>query len=547
MALFQEVMAALLSKIRLLLGVIQPGTIRSGVLVVIFATVARGLLAAQPFALAGAAVAAVRGTSMVTSMAVYVCIGVASGVCSAIANRFALRARERTGSDIAFATLVALLRPDRSFWRYSVGDLMHAFNKGRDAAHAIVSDLFTDLVPYLLGLVIALSFLAVRVSGPTALIVCAATAILAIWNLHDVRKEYVLCQRLDEAERAIVANIGTAHELGEVVRSFGTAPFLVRTLRHQLAEFDAQVDRHGRHYFRKQVRQEIVRWSGLVAAIGVYLSDYGTGGDMAGAERTGGLVALILAYFQLIAPIVELSRSAERLTHASASMQVAARVLEDANHEPPKALPPRQAVETFALEQLAAMNGPARSVEWRRGDVVIVQGPSGIGKTTLARAMAGLVPAAGSVIVNGTAYTLPAQSGELSRYVLYVPQVDYVFAGTIADNIRLGDRSISDAAIEDAARQLGITEMMRARGLTLDHPIHDRGGDWSGGERRRIALARAFVRDAGVLILDEPTANLDRRSAEAVLAAFRARFSHAILLVISHDEIAQQNDKRLSW
>ena len=546
-------MTQLPSNLRLLLGVIQASTLRSAVLVALFATFARGLLAVQPFVLAGATVAAARGTGLATSIAAYVCIGVVSGLCSATANRFALRARERTGSDIAMATLVALLRPDRSFWRYSVGDLMHAFNKGRDAAHAVVSDLFTDLVPYLTGLVIALSFLAVRVSAPTAIIVCAVTGILAAWNLRDVRKEYALCQCLDEAQREIVRHIGTAHELGEVVRSFGTAPFLIETLGRQLAKFDGQVERHGRHYFRKQVRQEIVRWFGLVAAIAVYLSQgYGAGSDTANVERIGGLVALILAYFQLIAPIVELSRSAERLTHASASMKVAARVLEDADREPPKALPPREAVGTFVLQHLLAMSGnrtigTARSASWRRGDVVIVQGPSGIGKTTLARSMAGLIPATGSVIVNRTAYTLPARSSELCRFVLYVPQVDYVFAGTIADNIRLGDRSISDETIEDAARQLGITDMMSARGLTLSDSIQDRGGDWSGGERRHIALARAFVRDAGVLILDEPTANLDRQSAQAVLAAFRARFSDAILVVISHDDIAQPTDKLFSW
>ncbi|WP_186307072.1 ATP-binding cassette domain-containing protein [Mesorhizobium amorphae] len=83
--------------------------------------------------------------------------------------------------------------------------------------------------------------------------------------------------------------------------------------------------------------------------------------------------------------------------------------------------------------------------------------------------------------------------------------------------------------------------------MTLSDRIGDRGADWSGGERRRIALARAYVRDAGVVILDEPTTNLDRRSALHILEAFRERFKSSILLVISHDDVATDGDKRLEW
>lgn len=543
----------LIANIHLLRNVIQASTVRAGLYVAAFATAASVLLAFQPFVLARATVAVAQGAGLVAILAAYVGIGLISGVCSASANYFALRSRERIGGDIALATLTALLRPDRSFWRYSISDLIHAFNKGREAAHAIVSDLFIDLAPYLAGLLVAVSLVAVQVSWPTAAIIFAAAIIFITWNLRDVRKEYALGKSFDEAQRGIVANIATAHELGEVVRSYGTETFLTSRLRDQLAEFDGRVHRHARHYFGKHVRLEIVRWAGLVAAIAVYLSGYGTTVAAASAERVGGLVALILAYFQLIAPIVDLSRSAERLTRSSASMEVAANILRDAQGEGPVAATSRVPVESFELDGVTAMNGDRpigarRSAAWKRGDVVVFQGPSGVGKSTLARTLAGLIPAAtGTVVVDGRAYPLSVRSNELRRHTLYVPQVDYVFAGTVADNIRLGDPSISDEAIEDAARQLGIAEMLAARGLTLSDRINDRGGDWSGGERRRIALARAFVREAGVLILDEPTTNLDRGSAKAILAAFRERFKHSILVVISHDNIAESTDKLLSW
>lgn len=543
----------LIANIHLLRSVIQASTVRASLYVAVFSTTASVLLAFQPFVLARAMVAVGQGTRLEAILAAYVGIGLVSGVCSAGANYFALRSRERIGGDIALATLAALLRPDRSFWRYSIGDLIHAFNKGRDAAHAIVSDLFIDLLPYLAGLLVAVTFVAVQVSWPTAVIIFVTATIFVALSLLDVVKEYALGRSFDDAQRGIVANIATAHELGEVVRSYSTERFLSRRLHSQLAEFDDRVRRHARHYFGKHIRLEIIRWSGLVAAVGIYLSGYDAPLSIDGPQRMGALVALILAYFQLIAPIVDLSRSAERLTRSSASMEVAANVLRDAQGGPLPTAPRRLPVKSFEFEGVTTMNGDRpigapRSAVWKRGDVVVFQGPSGIGKSTLARTLAGLIPAAaGTVIVDGKAYPLPIRSDELRRHTLYVPQVDYVFAGTVTDNIRLGDPSISDETIEDAARHLGIAEMLAARGLTLANRINDRGGDWSGGERRRIALARAFVRETGVLILDEPTTNLDRDSAKAILAAFRDRFKHSILVVISHDNIAESTDKLLSW
>jgi ATP-binding cassette subfamily B protein len=543
----------LIANINLLRSVIEPSTVRTGLYVAVFATVASILQAFQPFVLARATVAVAEGTGLLTILAAYVGIGLISGVCSAGANLFALRSREGIGGDIALATLAALLRPDRSFWRYPISDLIHAFNKGREAAHAIVSDLFIDLAPYAAGLLVAISFIAIQVSWPTAVIIFATASIFVAWNLRDVRKEYSLGKSFDEGQRDIVANIATAHELGEIVRSYGTETFLTNRLRDRLAEFDHRVRRHARHYFSKHVRLEVVRWSGLVAALAVYLSGYGTSAPFHGGERVGGLVALIFSYFQLIAPIVDLSRSAERLTRSSASMEVAASVLQDAQSARSVVPLARVPVETFELDHVVTMNGDRptgapRSATWKRGDVVVFQGPSGIGKSTLARTLAGLIPAVeGTVNVDGRAYPLPDKGHELRRHTLYVPQVDYVFSGTVVDNIRLGDPTISDEAIEDAVRQLGIANMLVARGLTLTDRINDRGGDWSGGERRRIALARAFVRDAGVLILDEPTTNLDRDSATAILAAFRQRFKRSILVVISHDNVAKSTDKLLSW
>ena len=543
---------SLVRNISLLRSLVQARTVHASIAVAAFATLSNILLVCQPFVLARVAVSVAQGTDVTVSLALYIGIGIASGLCTAGAAYFALRSRERVGADIAVATLSALLRPDKPFWRYTNNELMHAYTKGRQAAHAIISDLFADIVPYLTGLVVSFSFVAITVGFATAIVVVATAALLIVWNLYDVKKEYALGVVFDHAQRAIANNISNAHELGEIVRSFGTESFVAARLKEQLVSFDTRVRSHARHYFTKHIRLEFIRWGGLIVAITVYIVGSSNGG-IAGAERVGDLVALILSYFQLMTPIVQLSRSSERLTQASASMKLAASILQDAKGNMVSSAAARLPVEHLSLIEVISMTGGRaigvpRSAEWRRGDVVIFQGPSGIGKSTLARTIAGLIPAAaGTIVVDGTPYSLLDRCDILRRYTLYVPQVDYVFAGTIAENIRLGDPSISNEAIENAADRLGISDMLKTRGLSLSEQIGDRGSDWSGGERRRIALARAFVRDAGVVILDEPTTNLDEKSAIAVLSAFRERFKHSILIVISHDNIALASDKRVCW
>lgn len=541
------------ANLRLLKSVLRPQTVSAAIAVVLLATAAAVLTAMQPFILAMATMAVAQGRDLLVILGLYVGIGFASGVFSAAANYLSLRSRERIGGDIAIATLRTLLRPDKAFWRYSMGELMHAYSRGRESAHAIVSDMFVNLVPYLASLAVMTAFVAVQVSWPTALVLLTTAAIFMAINLRDIRKEYTLGIAFDGAMERVISNVTTAHELGEIVRSYGTEAFLTKRLTADLAEFDARVASHARHYLIKHVRLDVLRWLGLVVAIVVYLTGFGLGNPMDGASRIGGLVALILAYFQLIGPIVDLSRSVERVTRSTATMEVAARVLRDAIGG---GLPPemhRQGISSLTLEALVALAGgrpigAPRSAQWKRGDVVFLQGPSGIGKSTFARTVAGLMPAAaGRAFVDGKAWDLGSQSSAMRDYVLYVPQVDYVFGGTVAENISLGDPSITVEMITTAADRLGITKMLSSRGLTLSDRIGDRGADWSGGERRRIALARAYVRDAGVIILDEPTTNLDRRSASHILQAFRERFKSSILLVISHDDVAAAGDKRLEW
>ena len=152
----------------------------------------------------------------------------------------------------------------------------------------------------------------------------------------------------------------------------------------------------------------------------------------------------------------------------------------------------------------------------RPGEVVALAGPSGVGKTTLLHVVLGLVPAdSGRVLLGG----VPVDEVDLAawhRRVAWVPQHPFLFPGSVAENVRLAAPGASDGAVLAALAAVGLRDVDPAA------PLGEAGSGVSSGQRRRIGVARALVRDADVLLLDEPTAGLDAESEATVLAAIRA-------------------------
>ena len=117
----------------------------------------------------------------------------------------------------------------------------------------------------------------------------------------------------------------------------------------------------------------------------------------------------------------------------------------------------------------------------------------------------------------------------------WVPQRAMLFSGTVADNIALADAGAARSAIERAAREAGLAPMLATLPDGLDTRIGDGGRRLSAGQGQRIAVARAFLRDASLVVLDEPTANLDPESAAAIGEAIARLCAGRTTLLISHD------------
>jgi ATP-binding cassette subfamily C protein CydD len=167
------------------------------------------------------------------------------------------------------------------------------------------------------------------------------------------------------------------------------------------------------------------------------------------------------------------------------------------------------------------------------GEVVALLGPSGSGKTTLLNLLLGLAPlGAGEVLVGDGRLS---RLGSIAAAVAWAGQSPLVLPGTLADNLALAHPGATRDALESAARAVGLAQVLEGRG-GLDARLDERGAGLSGGERRRLGLARALLKPAPILLLDEPTADLDAASELALLPIIAATARDRTTLIATHSE-----------
>ncbi|OEH84533.1 thiol reductant ABC exporter subunit CydD [Desulfuribacillus stibiiarsenatis] len=170
----------------------------------------------------------------------------------------------------------------------------------------------------------------------------------------------------------------------------------------------------------------------------------------------------------------------------------------------------------------------------RAGEQVAIVGRSGSGKTTLLKLLLGLLPPTqGRILVNGINLSDVKEDSWLSN-VAYVSQEPYLFAGTIADNIVMSNVKATRPDIEHAGKLAGVDLVVEHLFLGYDTVVGEGARGISGGEKQRIALARAFLKQAPVVILDEPTAGLDLETEHFMKQAMEKLREHATVFTVAH-------------
>jgi ATP-binding cassette, subfamily C, bacterial CydD len=280
----------------------------------------------------------------------------------------------------------------------------------------------------------------------------------------------------------------------------------------------------------------------VAVVVGVRLAEGGIGLEPA-------LIVLLLAP-ELYLPL----RNVAAQFHASADGSAVAGRLLDLVEEAPMRLGAAQAPDpvfapirfegvSFAYPGCDRVLDDIR-LELDPGETVAVVGPSGGGKTTLLSLLLRLAePSSGRILV-GAVDLADVDAASWRRRLAFVPQQPTLFRGTIADNIRLGDSSAGDERVRAAAELVGAHDFVRRLERGYATVVGEGGRQLSAGRRRRLAFARAALRDAPLVLLDEPTADLDPANVQVVGDAIdNLRVGRSVLLVTHSPELAARADR----
>jgi ATP-binding cassette subfamily C protein LapB len=257
----------------------------------------------------------------------------------------------------------------------------------------------------------------------------------------------------------------------------------------------------------------------------------------------GALVALVILSRQVLAPMAQVVNLATRYHRAKEALNTLDGIMKLPVERPPgKTFLLRSRFEgAIGIKNLSfGYPGQATqvlnniSVEIRAGEKVGVIGPVGSGKTTLGKLMMGILePTNGMVTMDGTDIR-QIDPAELRHFIGYVPQDIVLFKGTVRDNVTMGTHDLDDHTVLRAAEIAGVNNFVKKHSKGFDMEVGEFGRGLSGGQRQCVVMARALLLDPPVLVLDEPTSNMDNRSEIRLKNNLSKIIADKTLILITH-------------
>ena len=330
-----------------------------------------------------------------------------------------------------------------------------------------------------------------------------------------------------------------------VIRSFNA--------EKQASERFEEINEENRRTFRKLNRvlalsSPVTRFT--VSTVLAVLLWFGGNSILSGGTRLSGaeFVYFLLIFHSIIAPVRGIAKASYSIRKQVASLERINKVLnmEDGQTDGElndnavvKIEPDVPAIEFSHVSYSYEDDAPVLedfSFVLEQGSSIAIVGSVGVGKTTAAElAIKLFTPQAGGIKVYGKDITTVSATS-IRKVIGFVPQDAVLFNDTVFNNIALGADKASVKDVEEAAKKAGIHEFIMSLPEGYDTVVGDRGSRLSGGQKQQIALARAFLKDAPILILDEATASLDPETAASIMDVITELMRSRSTMLITHDE-----------